>query len=130
MAIHIMERFMVSLVSIIIGLVIMAFFAGFNLDNSCSVNLIFYTFEKVPIFLTIIISFLIGAIFAWIATTFFRARRPEEKENLQKKPLFTKKSKMPKIKVDSANPTQAGGGESAPRGDANDKNDKSGKIDK
>ena len=53
----------VRLITTIIALVALAFFVGFNLDNKCDVNVIFYTFKQTPVFFTIIISFVIGIIF-------------------------------------------------------------------
>ena len=51
-----------NLISIIIGIVFIAFFAGFNLDNKCDVSLVFYTFKNIPIFFTILVSFAIGML--------------------------------------------------------------------
>lgn len=53
-----------GLIGIITGIVFIACFAGFNLSNSCDVNLLFHTFEKVPVFFTVLISFAIGMICA------------------------------------------------------------------
>ncbi|WP_315328699.1 hypothetical protein [Treponema socranskii] len=44
--------------------VLIAIFTGFNLGNVCDVNLIFHTFHKVPVFITIIISFIAGIVVA------------------------------------------------------------------
>lgn len=52
----------VNLISIIIGIVFIAFFAGFNLDNKCDVSLVFYTFKNIPVFFTILVSFAIGML--------------------------------------------------------------------
>lgn len=51
-----------NLISIIIGIVFIAFFAGFNLDNKCDVSLVFYTFKNIPVFFTILVSFAIGML--------------------------------------------------------------------
>ena len=51
-----------NLISIIIGIVFIAFFAGFNLDNKCDVSLVFYTLKNIPIFFTILVSFAIGML--------------------------------------------------------------------
>ena len=48
----------VRLISSIVALVIIAFFAGFNLENKCDVNLLFYTFKDAPVFFTVVFSFL------------------------------------------------------------------------
>lgn len=48
----------------IILLVLVTIFCGFNLEdaNKCDINLIFHTFKSVPVFLTVLSSFLIGII--------------------------------------------------------------------
>ena len=51
-----------NVISIIIGIVFIAFFAGFNLDNKCDVSLVFYTFKNIPVFFTILVSFAIGML--------------------------------------------------------------------
>ncbi len=51
-----------KLIGIIIIVVVYAFFAGFNLENSCNINILFKTFENVPIFLSLTISFVIGIL--------------------------------------------------------------------
>ena len=54
----------VKLIGTIILLVIVTIFCGFNLDevNKCDVNLVFYTFHKVPVFLTVLVSVLGGIV--------------------------------------------------------------------
>lgn len=51
-----------NLISIIVGIVFIAFFAGFNLDNKCDVSLVFYTFKSIPVFFTILVSFAVGML--------------------------------------------------------------------
>ncbi len=51
-----------KLMGTMILLVIVTIFCGFNLDNKCDVSVIFYTFESVPAFLTVLISFFAGII--------------------------------------------------------------------
>ena len=53
----------IKLLGTILSLVVLAFFIGFNLDNKCNVNVLFYTFQNVPVFITIIISFVVGVLF-------------------------------------------------------------------
>lgn len=50
------------LIGTIILLLIVTIFAGANLDNRCDINFIFTKVQQVPVFLTAIVSFLIGAI--------------------------------------------------------------------
>lgn len=49
------------LIGTIILLLIVTVFAGANLDNRCDINFIFTKVTQVPVFLTAIVSFLIGA---------------------------------------------------------------------
>ncbi|WP_455156620.1 hypothetical protein [Treponema socranskii] len=55
---------MIGLIIFIIIAVLIAIFTGFNLGNVCDVNVIFHTFHKVPVFITIIISFIAGIVVA------------------------------------------------------------------
>jgi uncharacterized integral membrane protein len=55
---------MMGLITTIIIVIVIAFFMGFNLDNRCNVNLLFHTFRNVPVFITILISFVAGIIVA------------------------------------------------------------------
>lgn len=50
------------LIGTIILLLVVTIFAGANLDNRCDINFIFTKVQQVPVFLTAIVSFLIGAI--------------------------------------------------------------------
>ncbi|MGP1459480.1 MAG: hypothetical protein ACTTKL_09240 [Treponema sp.] len=74
------------LITTIIAMVALAFFVGFNLENKCDVNIIFYTFKQTPVFFTIIISFVIGVIFTLPFAFIHRsAAKNKEKQRLQKK---------------------------------------------
>jgi uncharacterized integral membrane protein len=53
---------MAGLITTIVIVIIVAFFTGFNLDNRCNVNLLFHTFQNVPVFVTILVSFVAGII--------------------------------------------------------------------
>ncbi len=53
-----------KLILFLLCLVLVTFFVGFNLDNSCNINLGFKTYENVPIFLTVLISFASGVVIA------------------------------------------------------------------
>jgi len=67
------------LISTIVFLVLLALFAGFNLENKCNVNLLFHTFENVPVFFTIIFSFVAGIIFT-LPFVLFNKKKGTEKE--------------------------------------------------
>ena len=51
-------RLILSIILLVLGTI----FAGVNLDNKCDITFIFYTFKDIPVFMTVIISFAIGAI--------------------------------------------------------------------
>ena len=103
------------LISTIVFLVLLALFAGFNLENKCNVNLLFHTFENVPVFFTIIFSFVAGIIFTLPFVLFNKKKKTEKEcgkteissENTEKKvkkiSLFGKKMKG-KISSEQKNP--------------------------
>lgn len=104
-----------GLIGIIAGIVFIACFAGFNLGNSCDVNLLFHTFEKVPVFFTVLLSFAVGMICALPFAFIHRIKRaakikaettvPAEKK--EKKPLFAKKQAEPSSAPEEASETPA-----------------------
>ena len=53
---------MITLIIFVVIAVLIAVFTGFNIGNTCNVNVIFHTFESVPVFITIIVSFVAGVI--------------------------------------------------------------------
>lgn len=76
-----------NLISIIIGIVFIAFFAGFNLDNKCDVSLVFYTFKNIPVFFTILVSFAIGMLCSLPFALIHRNKKTKKiKEPKEKKP--------------------------------------------
>lgn len=54
----------VKLLGTVALLIIVTIFCGFNAGETfhCDVNLLFYTFKDVPVFLTILISFFVGVL--------------------------------------------------------------------
>jgi hypothetical protein len=62
-----------KMLGMIILLVLVTIFAGLNLDNKCDVNLIFRQFKDVPVFLSILLSFLAG-IFVMLPFTFGKGK--------------------------------------------------------
>ena len=51
-----------KLVLFLICLVITTIFIGFNLDNTCTVNLIFTTFTDAPVFIVVLSSTIVGSL--------------------------------------------------------------------
>jgi uncharacterized integral membrane protein len=46
----------------VVFLVLMAVFIGFNIENTCNISIVFYTFHDVPIFMSLIFAFAIGVL--------------------------------------------------------------------
>lgn len=88
----------VRLLGTILSLVVLAFFVGFNLDNKCNVNVLVHTFQNVPVFITIIISFVVGVLFTMPFAFSYKSQKKKEAKNNQvqvvdkkTKKLFSKK---------------------------------------
>lgn len=71
-----------KLLGTIILLVVVTIFCGFNLDdvNKCDVSVVFYTFHKVPVFLTVLVSFLAGML---VMSPFAFFKKKMSKEQIQ-----------------------------------------------
>lgn len=78
----------------------MAFFVGFNLENKCNVNLLFKTFENVPVFITIMISFATGIIFTLpVALSLKHKKAKKEEQKKEKKSLLKKAEAVEKTEI-------------------------------
>lgn len=95
----------VKLISTILVVAIVGIFCGFNMgdDFRCSINLIFYQTPKIPVFLTIICSFVAGVL---IMTPFTLKRDkkgnpPKKTEPPKAEPSKTEapKTEVPKTEV-------------------------------
>lgn len=53
---------MVKLIIAIIIAIFAVFFIGLNLSNLCTLSVVFYTFQNVPIYLVVLIAFLLGVV--------------------------------------------------------------------
>ncbi len=53
---------MAKLILFIVIVVLAIFFIGFNVQNVCSISLVFHTFENVHVFMPVMIAFLIGIL--------------------------------------------------------------------
>ena len=73
----------VRLLGTILSLVVLAFFVGFNLDNKCNVNVLVHTFQNVPVFITIIISFVVGVLFTMPFAFSYKSQKKKEAKNNQ-----------------------------------------------
>ena len=81
-----------KLILFILLLVIAAVFTGLNLENACDINFGFRRFEQVPVFLTILFSFLAGVLMTLPFT--FGKRRGTRPVKTEKVGLFKKEKKV------------------------------------
>lgn len=74
-----------KLIGTIILLVLITIFCGFNLEeaNKCDINLVFHVFKKVPVFLTVLTSFLAGIV-VMLPFAFFRKKKCKDSQKTKK----------------------------------------------
>ncbi len=74
-----------KLLGTIILLVLITIFCGFNLEeaNKCDINLVFHVFKKVPVFLTVLTSFLAGIV-VMLPFAFFRKKKCKDSQKTKK----------------------------------------------
>lgn len=72
-----------KLIGFVALLVFATFFIGFNLDHRCDVSIGFTTFKDVPIFLSLLISFVAGVL-VMTPFAFFKPISTAKKKNLTK----------------------------------------------
>ena len=70
----------VKLILFLIIIVVVTVFAGFNISNVCNVSLIFYEFQNVPVFVTVLFSFVIGILVMLPFT--FRKKTPKQNNSV------------------------------------------------
>jgi len=78
-----------KMVAFLLLLIIIAVFSAFNLSNTSDISFGFYTIKNVPIFLSLLISFIAGAIMM-LPFTLVKKRKPvkdkqERSKNKKKK---------------------------------------------
>lgn len=94
----------VKLIGTIILLIAVTVFAGSNLDNKCDINLVFYKFEQIPVFMTVIASFAFGAILM-LPFTFRRYKASKKTEEAKKENNTGASSKVISNKEDTESKT-------------------------
>ncbi len=87
----------IKLIGTIILMVIVALFTGFNLDNRCNIWL-FHTFEQVPVYITILGSFVAGVI---VTLPFTFKKCPKEKKVKDKKNTQETKTDLAPIQTEN-----------------------------
>ncbi|MCD6123280.1 MAG: LapA family protein [Spirochaetales bacterium] len=75
---------MSRLIGFLIILIIFAVFTAFNLSNRSDVSIAFYTFKNVPIFLSLLVSFILGALFV-LPFTLFKKKKAVLRRDAKKK---------------------------------------------
>ena len=66
----------IKLILFLIIIVVVTIFAGFNISNVCNVSLVFYEFQNVPVFVTVLFSFVIGVLIMLPFT--FKKKQPKQ----------------------------------------------------
>jgi len=86
-----------KMIGFLVVLVLVAFFASLNMNHSADISLGFYIFKDVPIFLSLLIAFLAGAVLIIPFTIGASLRKKNRlKEKAQKKDIKEKKEKKAK----------------------------------
>ncbi len=102
-----------KLIIILLIAVILAFFIGFNLENSCSVSFGFTTIGPVPVYLTILISFALGLV---AALPFAFHRRNKKEKQLKDKLASQESAKAQGKKAENAQAVPVEQGSPLPEG--------------
>ncbi len=84
-----------KMVSFLLLLIIITVFSAFNLSNTSDISFGFYTLKDVPIFLSLLVAFIAGAIMM-IPFTFNKKKIKSEK-NTEKKNKKKKKDKNKEV---------------------------------
>lgn len=95
-----------KLIGFVALLVFATFFIGFNLDHRCDVSIGFTTFKDVPIFLSLLISFVAGVLvmtpFAFIKSISPSKKKKTPQETKTQEPVINKAEKK-QTKKDATN---------------------------
>ena len=83
-----------KLILFLICLVLTTIFIGFNLENTCTINLLFITYTDIPIFIVVLSSVIVGVFIAgvfMIKTKIAKKAKPSTNETKEES-IQTKKS--------------------------------------
>ena len=96
-----------KLIGIIILLVLVTIFCGFNLGDAyrCDINFVFVTLHKVPAFLTVLISFFAGVL-VMTPFTFIKKKMSREEIEQAAEKQIQKEQKAQKQKAKDAAKTE------------------------
>ena len=87
-----------KLILFLISTVVIAFFIGFNLDHRCDVSLVVYTFKNVPIIISLVAAYVLGALSVLPALFGSRKKKKLAKKEKEAKQGLLEKSKKNKEK--------------------------------
>lgn len=100
----------IKFISSIILIAIVGIFCGFNWgeESQCSINLIFYKTPEIPVFLTIIVSFLAGMVVMALFSLFSRNKKsaPAQKSEAPKTEKAAAESKSETKTAENAEPAK------------------------
>ena len=102
----------VKLILFLIIIVIVTIFAGFNISNVCNVSLVFHEFQNVPVFVTVLFSFVIGI--RVMLPFSFRKKQPKQnniigeksQQNVEQKTQNSEEKTVFKIRTGPKNKTK------------------------
>lgn len=86
-----------KLIFFLLCLVIALFFIGFNLENRCDVSIIFHTFKDVPVVLSLLAAYVVGA---FSVIPFLFGRRKKKSPPAVKEPKKKRTSKRMSRRTD------------------------------
>lgn len=86
-----------KLIFLIVDILLIAFFSGFNIENKSNVWFFWTTFKDIPVFITVLVSFAAGIIASLIVflsvKTSKALRKDKNKEKAEDKPEEKKENK-------------------------------------
>jgi len=76
-----------KLLYFIIIMLMLALFMGFNLSNRCDISVVFHVFKDVPIFLSMLFSFLLGniAVLPFLVNSRHKMKKAEKQDSIYPK---------------------------------------------
>jgi len=70
----------------LVGMVLLIAFAWVNYDNVADISFGFYNFREIPVFISVFVSFVVGALFAIPFAFFGKKKKPTSEMKVSKKP--------------------------------------------
>lgn len=89
---------MATLIVTIIAATFVAVFAGFNIDNSCDVSVVVYTFRNIPVFVTALVAFALGTAVSLPIAIRYRKSKSKDKTAGTIAPNNPNKKKAARVK--------------------------------